>query len=329
MKKIFLTVLFSVFFLGCDDGDFSIESFDFSSTQANFCYGTNNQFFIYYINGSESLLVQIPESNFPNSITPENSPRTVQISTNNRVIYRLYNSNVSSQHICTAIAPAEPTVTEEWNAVSGTIQIETYANRQTNETTGQSFITGYTHRVVLVNTTFEKSDGNQQLFAELVLGNYVTPATTPNILADHPVQNCPGNETFFFKNSASQAFALTVPGDFIQNTVTPADEPRTAVIGQNDTTLRFLMYDNIPNPATFFCDNSSPIIPEANEDWYALNGNEGIDGIIEVTTEEGFDNQGFAIFTHTINFRKVTFSNGEVTITFGELYNFGEFVTYP
>lgn len=329
MKKIFTVIYFLLLITACDDGDFSIESFDFSSVQASSCQGINNQFFIFYVNGSESLLLQIPESNFINEITPEDSPRIIQISSANRVVYRLYNNTITSQQICSAIPPANPTVVEEWNANSGIVQIRTFANRQTNETNGQSFITGYTHRIVLINTTFEKSDGNQQLFSELILGDYITSATIPNILADSPIQNCPGNQMFYFKNSASQAFALSAPENFIQNTVTPVDEPRTFIIDESDTTLKFLIYDIIPNPATFFCDNSSAVIPDANEIWHALNGNSGVDGIIEVTTTESFDNQGEAIFVHDINFRNVTFSNGTVTMTFGNLYNFGTFVTYP
>jgi len=141
--KRFLGIILLVFSLqSCDDGDFNVESFDFSNIAANACLGTNNQFFIHYTNQREALLLQLPASSFPNLITQPDQPRIINISAGDQVTYRIYNGTVTAQTICTAIPPASPTVTEEWIATSGIIEIETFVNKATNETTGQSFITG-------------------------------------------------------------------------------------------------------------------------------------------------------------------------------------------
>jgi len=174
--KRFLGLLLLVFGIqSCDDGDFNVESFDFSNVTATACSGLNNQFFIYYINQREALLLQIPSSSFPNTITPTDQPRTITISTGSQVFYRVYSETVNAQVICSAIPPATPTVSEEWIATSGVIEIETFANKAINETTGQALITGYTHTVKLINTTFEKTQWKPtSCFTELQLGNFCT-----------------------------------------------------------------------------------------------------------------------------------------------------------
>jgi hypothetical protein len=42
----------------------------------------------------------------------------IDINNSNRVVYRFYNGIVSTNNICETIAPASPTVTDQWNATA-------------------------------------------------------------------------------------------------------------------------------------------------------------------------------------------------------------------
>lgn len=330
MKRVLSIITLFLLVSSCDDGGFSIDNFDFSDVSASACNAGSNQFFLQYITGNEVLLLQIPESSFPSQITQPDQPRIENITSSNRVIYRIYSDVVTSSQICTTIPPATPIVREEWNAVSGIISIQTFANRSNNETTGQSFITGYTHLVTLVNANFEKASGEQQLFAELDLGSYTTPANQPNISDSAPLQNCQGGTDFVFKNSLNQAILVNVPSTLIQNTETAPGSPRASAIDQNSTSVSFRVYNNgIANPASFFCNGSTPISPEGDENWEGRISSGSDNGIIEVITTSGFNTQGEPIFTHEIFLRRVRFDRGAVDFTFGNLFSLGVIVTNP
>jgi len=330
MKKV-VSILALIFVLNsCDDGGFSIDNFDFSNVTPTACTAFSNGFILQYINGNEVLLIEVPQSLFPNEITPQNQPRTATISLANRVIYRVYSGEITTSQLCTPIPPANPVVKEEWNAVSGIINIETFANRTNNATTGESLITGYTHLVTLINTNFEKASGEQQLFAELNLGGYTTGASTPNIPISAPLQTCQNNTQFIFKNNNSQAILLAMPNSLIQNIETPLGAPRTADIDQNSTLVSFRVYNNgIANPASFFCNGSTPVITTGDENWIGRTSSGPDNGIIEVVTTAGFNSQGEQQYTHEIFLRRVRFDRGAVDFTFGNLYSLGVFVTFP
>lgn len=340
MKKI-VSVLALIFVLNsCDDGGFSIDNFDFSNVTATDCNKGTNQFFLKYISGNEVLLIQISEAEFfPNVITQLNQPRTATISSTNRVLYRVYSDNVTSDQICTSIPPANPVVREEWIAVSGIINVETFANRSNNATTGESFITGYTHLVTLINANFEKASGEQQLFAELNLGGYIRTVTSPTISFSSPILKCDDNLSFLYKNTPIQesindiaqthSIQLNIPSNLIQNTETQPGSPRTAAIDQNSTMVRFRVYNELNLPTSFFCDVSNPTPPNLIQDWIGRTSSGPDNGIIEVVTTAGFNSQGEQQYSHEIFLRRVRFDRGAVDFTFGNLYSLGTLVTFP
>ncbi len=327
MKRLLSILLLSFCINSCDDGEFEIQSFDFSSVAASQCIGANASFFIYYTNEREALFLQIPATNFPNIITPINTPRIVNITSSNKVIYRVYNGNVTSTNICSAIPPVSPIVVEEWNATSGVIEIETFANRQTNETTGQSFITGYTHTIKLVNTLFIKGDGNQQLFDELTLGAYVTPASPPTIDTSSPVRICGNNLNYVFKNTINQVITFSSDAALFINSPTPIDQPRSVIIGQQNTAMAYKVYlFEVPQPDIFFCLLPEPdaTVPPLVETWTGESGIANQSGIIEVTTELFFDQSiQMNVYRHKIFLRKVSFIKNNTSFTFGNLYELG------
>lgn len=322
MKRLLGLLILSFCINSCDDGEFEIQSFDFSAIPAAKCVGANNSFFIYYTNEREALFLQIPESNFPYLITPEDTPRIVNISTTNKVTYRVYNGNVTAASICSTIPPISPVPVEEWNATSGVIEIQTLVNKDTNETTGSSFITGYTHTIKLVNALFVKGDGNQQLFEELFLGSYVTTVEEPTISPSSPILRCGDNLNYIFQNSGSQAITLNTDQALFINSETLPGVPRTAVIDGINTTMAYKVYGyNVSFPETFFCVIPEPTntLPPLLKTWPAQNGIANETGTIEVTTTQFSSN----VYRHTIYLRKVTFEVDGVSFTFGDLYELG------
>lgn len=166
MKKLFVLVA-SVFMLqACDDGDITLESFNFDNVAIQEC-GDNN--LIFKINNDELLLINIPEASFANEETPDGSPRIVAVTATNQIIYRIYSSEVESNSICATIPPASPIVEQEWNATGGTIEIITDALYASDGVT----ITGYTHNIKFVNVNFSGTT-NSFSFTEYNFGNYET-----------------------------------------------------------------------------------------------------------------------------------------------------------
>lgn len=174
MKRFF--GLLSLCFLvnSCDEGAILLQKFDFDSAAPIEDCETNNGLF-FKLNGNEALLLQIPITAFKNEVTAENSPRIVVINSTNRVLYRLFDTTVSTTYFCSIIPPSTPVVTEEWIAkngvagVSGEIKITTTAIL--NPTTGT--LTGYNHKIVFTNITFEKGS-DSFVYEEYIFGNYIT-----------------------------------------------------------------------------------------------------------------------------------------------------------
>jgi hypothetical protein len=166
MKKLIVLVA-SVFMLqACDDGDITLESFNFDSVTVQECTDNN---LIFKINGDEMLLINIPETSFANAETPDGSPRIVSVSSTNQIIYRIYSATVTSTSICNLIPPATPVVNQEWNATGGTIEIITDALYAPDGTT----INGYTHNIKFKNVNFSGST-NSFSFTEYNFGDYET-----------------------------------------------------------------------------------------------------------------------------------------------------------
>ena len=345
MKKIIVLFAFLFALNACDDGDFNIESFDFTDATTNSCNNGETGFFIYKINDNESLILQIPETSFVNFVTPPNEPRIIDISGSNRVFYRLYNGSLNTNVICNTIAPATPTVSTEWNALSGNIEISTFVNKQVNEITNATEITGYTHTIVLRNANFDTGNGNQQLFTELVFGDYVTSSFRQGNF-DVTISRCANNNSFLFKipiigsstpaNVPPQTLTLNIDSNLFLPIVTPESQPRTALIDGNTNLFKLTYYNGIIGNE-YLCSTSTPTFPVVIEEFNANNGETGVSGIIEVSTTTEYeiptDNLSPVIgHRHKITLINVTMTSvfpivaQPVNFTFGNVYEFGEFV---
>lgn len=351
MKKILgiLVLLFSL--NACDDGDFNIESFDFTDASTNSCNNGETGFFIYKINDNEALILQIPEANFKNEITAPESPRTIAINSTTKVFYRLYNGSLSTNVICNTISPATPTVSTEWNALSGFIEISTFVNKEVDPTNNATKITGYTHSIVLRNVNFDTGNGNQQLFTELVFGDYVTSSlrqgnynvnigfcnTAP--AGQQPVYDY----SYLFKipttgpstpaNVPPQAMTLKIDPSLFAAEATSEDNPRADIIDGDLNVLKIIYYGSSIS-SELLCANETPT---PLEEFISEDGVTGISGIIEVRTtieyEIPTDNLSPVIgHRHKITLKNVTMtkvvlpSQLPVSFNLGDVYEFGEFV---
>lgn len=165
MKKVF-ALLLTVILFSCDDGDVTLQSFAFESQSIQKCADNN---LIFKIKNDELLLLDIPESSFINTVTPDGAPREVLVNSTNKVIYRKYSGNLSSTTICSVLPPASPVVSKEWNATGGKILIET---NEVFDTDGVTLI-GYTHNILFENVSFSSTD-NTFSFTTYIFGDYET-----------------------------------------------------------------------------------------------------------------------------------------------------------
>ena len=174
MKRFLGLLLCAFLFNSCDDGNIKLDTFNFDPAAAiNSCTVNNGLFF--KVKNNEALILQTPISTFANVVTPANTPRTILVSSTNKVVYRLFDSIISSAYFCASFPPASPTVSDEWNASAGVTGtsgiIEVTTTQILNPTT--LVLTGYNHYVVFKNITF--SNGvNSFTYEKYVYGNFVT-----------------------------------------------------------------------------------------------------------------------------------------------------------
>lgn len=125
MKK-YLVILMSIFLFSCDDGDFDVPSFNFDSVTINSC----SDLFLYKINESESLSIQLPGTETTNDFF-NTAMDHVSYSVSNEIFYRLYNDSVTTDYFCQSNPLSTPTIIKEWVG-SGTVIINNVISN-TNE----------------------------------------------------------------------------------------------------------------------------------------------------------------------------------------------------
>lgn len=125
MRRLFLGILSVVMFASCDDGEIVVTNFDFEDSNLQFCAGPNKNV-IYAINNNdvfESISLEYNNNQLTTDedgdlVPPDEEQISFSLSGNNRMVYRLYDSEVPSNYFCNVVPPSQPQVVEEW--VSGT-----------------------------------------------------------------------------------------------------------------------------------------------------------------------------------------------------------------
>lgn len=324
--KRFLVVLACVFaFNGCDDGDLTLETIDFKDATTQSCI-TNG--IIYKLKQKESLSFIIPQAAFvnePTDLTDPTKPVLIDIDNSKyRVVYRFYNGTVAADNICDIIPPALPTVSDQWIATSGKIQIITTAVKSTNTTENSTRITGYNHNIAFKNITFTKINGNPQTYETFPFGDYTTEPT--NNLAfgfDKNVEQCPISKKIYNYVSGESLTIEDIDPTLIDNKETALNTPRTGLIGTVKNKLAYRLYSGFLTPS-YFCATTVPNLPSISEEWNGVTGVDGVSGIIEVTTIKS----GTSAFKHTIVIKNATLKKGNNEFRLGNSYVYGEFLTF-
>ncbi len=169
MKKVFGLIIALLLVTSCDDGEITLQSFDFENQAIQKC---SDKTILLKTKNDELLLISLPEATFntafDNSSTGS-TPRTITINSSNEVIYRKYSGNVSSNTICDELPPATPTVSKEWTTSGGTIVIE---SNPLYDTDGITEI-GYTHNITFENIIFSSSEESFS-FTSYIFGDFET-----------------------------------------------------------------------------------------------------------------------------------------------------------
>ncbi|MFI0492169.1 hypothetical protein [Flavobacterium sp.] len=315
MKRVLSLLVFVLLLNGCNDGNLTVGTIDFSNATTQSCSTTN---VIYKLNTQEALILQMPSTDFVNVPTVVGSPTIKTIdNVTYRVIYRSYNGTIASDNICSAIPPSTPTVTDQWTATAGTIQIITTPISVTGTNAGSTVITGYNHNIIFKNITFSRTSGNQ-VYQTFTFGDYVTPATTLPFAFNQTLTQC-GSLTSQIYNYTTGGEALTLDNldpTLIQRSATTT--PRTSLLSATTNKLTYRLYNGLLT-SSYFCGTTLPQSPIIIQEWIGATGVTGVSGIVSVTTVKN----GSA-YIHTITLNNVTLTNSDNTsFNLGTSYIFG------
>ncbi len=129
---IFFLLLIS---LSCDDGNFDLPEFDFSSVND---IGNCGDIVLYKINENETLIIEVnpnlsnTEDTFLTHQWEENKMFTVSETGSNKITYRTLSEKPTANYFCQNIPPTSPKVTNEWKG-TGIIVVNTDFSEDDND----------------------------------------------------------------------------------------------------------------------------------------------------------------------------------------------------
>lgn len=133
MKKL-LSIIPVLLFIGCSDGDFSIEALDFGDSEIKLCnnFTPLGEYVFYQLSEDKKKALIINIKSTTTNITESIGTVEYSLNTNNTILYRIFDGDASS-YFCNEVQPTSPKVVEEWIATSGTIQIATVLTEDDND----------------------------------------------------------------------------------------------------------------------------------------------------------------------------------------------------
>jgi len=144
MKKL-ITLILTISLFSCNDGDFDVPSFEFTSDVES-C----GEYVIYKKNSTSTEVIIL--TLIPTNLGTIEGDEAVAISTTSSVIYRILEDEIDSDYFCQSIPPSTPKVLKELIAESGTINITT------TEIITDTVITGYTYTITISDLLFNDAD---------------------------------------------------------------------------------------------------------------------------------------------------------------------------
>lgn len=321
MKKIFFCFL--ILFLSCNDGELSIETFNFGTAVPTTCNADQPGFFIYKTAGNEVITLKISESKF---LEAKKSPdQTLAIPSEVQIVYRIYSNPIPNNFLCTSPPPTSPVVTEEWEALSGFVTISSTTIGTENVTNNSSRFTGLNHEINIKDLNFKKPNGSQQLFRTYNFGAYKNSFSSfpESFGADETFGLCieSNQVTKLSKTTGKQSLVLEAPSLFT-TAIINAPVTTEAPINNNTVKLNYYLFKENANPAGI-CANSTPTLLQ---NWAADISSAPTNGIIRVLKEPVFNSSSQLIkFKYTVTLINVTFTRNGFTFKAGATYNFGVF----
>ena len=319
MKRIVSLLVFVMALNGCNDGNLTTETIDFSTVTVQSCSTSN---ILYKLNSQEALILEFPKTTFLNEPTIPGTPLVYDINNSDkRLIYRFYNGTIATDNICNIIPPATPVVNNQWTATSGTIEIITTSVTKAGSITGSTVITGYKHNISFKNVIFDKGDGTTVKYESYAFGDYETAATPLPFGFDKTVEQCSSSKQIY-NYTSSEALTLDIDPVLIANTETALNTPRTGLLSATKNKLTYRLYNGLITSA-YFCNATLPQLPTFSQEWIGVNGVTAVSGIIEVTTIKN----GTTAYKHTIVLKNVTLTNGTSSFKLGDSYLYGDLLT--
>jgi hypothetical protein len=316
MKKILGLLVIVMVLNGCDDGELTIENIDFSDVTASDCENI-----IYKLKNTEALFFEVenPATLFANDATLEGAPRTVDVDDDNRIFYRAYSGEITSENICGSILPATPSVIEEWTFTGGQIQVTTIPIIEDNAALpGGEKITQYRHHIIFAGVTKNTPSGSELM--DLDFGFLNTTPETLSFSFGETLNKCSTSNVITSING-SAAITLDIDPALIASAETPIGVPNIGFLGTTTNKLKYSLFQTAVAQA-YFCEATTPTTPVLKEQWI---GDAGVDvsGIIEVTTTSSVP----GVFEHEIHLKNVTFRKGNSAFKLADDYTLGILTT--
>lgn len=302
MKKFLF--LFSIFLLlGCDDGDIEFQNSAFQEVELKSCdLVTPTNFYLFKNENDKALILILGlESNnlFKNELTG-NTPRTLTIQNNVKLIERIYNRNIVFADICTVLPATNLQVIREWQSVSGSIEVRTTAIKSEPNANGETRILRYRHTIIVRNLTISR-DSQLQTFDLFEVGFFDQPAQNFPTINATTINRC-GQTNRYILTTDRFVFELNQDSNLFENVDTPVGSPRVALIN-NNTKFTFRVYNQTLDPLQVCV--LDPLT--ATEIWNAEAGVANVSGLVEVSTTsiKDPDQPTVMIFTHQVKLKKV------------------------
>lgn len=122
MKNVFTLLFVAVLLISCDDGDLIVTDFNFENKKLQWCGDSNSQL-LFNINNEqvhEAIAFRFKlDTPTPQFFATEEGQTTIPLTSENQIIYRVFDGEVESAYFCNNVPPVSPKVTEEYRTTSG------------------------------------------------------------------------------------------------------------------------------------------------------------------------------------------------------------------
>lgn len=158
-------------FYSCDDGDLTLEEIDLTSTAAvDACSSDSGLTLLFKVNGSETLFLSLPATFIINEATEDaDTPRVEELNSTASCVYRSFEETITSNYFCDEV-PSDVAITLEYVAQSGTVEVITTENLNSETQLPES----YTHDITMRNVVFTGSNGQDVRYNVFSFGTFTT-----------------------------------------------------------------------------------------------------------------------------------------------------------